>query len=62
LKKADSAGQAWNVRNLIVWAIGFVLYRLLMKVDLPVGSTLPDMAVTMVILLIASPKTKKAKN
>lgn len=62
LKKADSAGQAWNVRNLVVWAIGFVLYRLLMKVDLPVGSTLPDMAVTMVILLIASPKTKKAKN
>ena len=60
LKKADSADRPWNVRNLVVWAIGFVLYRLLMKVDLPVGSTLPDMAVTMVILLIASPKTKKA--
>lgn len=60
LKKADSADSDWNVRNLIVWVIGFVLYRLLMKVDLPVGSTLPDMAITMVILLIASPKTKKA--
>ena len=60
LKKADSADSDWNVRNLIVWVIGFVLYRLLMKVDLPVGSTLPDMAVTMGILLIASPKTKKA--
>lgn len=60
LKKADSADSDWDVRNLIVWVIGFVLYRLLMKVDLPVGSTLPDMAITMVILLIASPKTKKA--
>jgi len=58
LKKADSADSDWNVRNLIVWVIGFVLYRLLMKVDLPVGSTLPDMAITMVILLIASPKKK----
>ncbi|MSS19533.1 putative hydroxymethylpyrimidine transporter CytX [Pseudoramibacter porci] len=62
LKKADSADRDWDVRNLIVWVIGFILYRLLMKVDLPVGSTLPDMAVTMVILLIALPKTKKAKN
>jgi putative hydroxymethylpyrimidine transporter CytX len=58
LKKADSADSDWDVRNLIVWVIGFVLYRLLMKVDLPVGSTLPDMAITMVILLIASPKKK----
>ncbi|WP_295359955.1 putative hydroxymethylpyrimidine transporter CytX [uncultured Pseudoramibacter sp.] len=58
LKKADSADRDWNVRNLVVWVIGFVLYRLLMQVDLPVGSTLPDMAITMVILLIASPKKK----
>lgn len=58
LKKADSADRSWDVRNLVVWVIGFILYRLLMKVDLPVGSTLPDMAITMVILLIASPKKK----
>lgn len=59
LKKADSADRSWDVRNLVVWVIGFVLYRLLMKVDLPVGSTLPDMAATMVIFLIAAPKKKK---
>lgn len=59
LKKADSADRDWNVRNLVVWVIGFILYRLLMQVDLPVGSTLPDMAITMVILLIAAPKLKK---
>lgn len=59
LKKADSADSDWDVRNLIVWVIGFILYRLLMRVDLPVGSTLPDMAATMVIFLIAAPKKKK---
>ena len=59
LKKADSADRDWDARNLIVWVIGFILYRLLMRVDLPVGSTLPDMAATMVIFLIAAPKKKK---
>lgn len=59
LKKADSADRDWDARNLIVWVIGFILYRLLMRVDLPVGSTLTDMAATMVIFLIAAPKKKK---
>ncbi|MDD6154173.1 MAG: putative hydroxymethylpyrimidine transporter CytX [Eubacteriales bacterium] len=45
-KSADWVG-------LIVWLIGFVLYRLLMKVDIPVGNTLPDMAITMLITLAA---------
>lgn len=45
-KSADWVG-------LIVWLIGFVLYRLLMKVDIPVGNTLPDMAATMLITLAA---------
>ena len=35
-----------SLRNLILWVIGFVLYRLLMRVDLPVGNTLPDMVIT----------------
>ena len=37
---------------MILWVIGFVLYRMLMKVDLPVGNTLPDMVITMVLCLI----------
>ena len=32
----------------------FHTYRLLMTVDIPVGNTLPDMAVTIVLCLIAS--------
>ena len=34
--------------------IGFVLYRLLMRVDIPVGNTLPDMAATIVICIAAN--------
>ncbi len=41
----------WN--KLIIWLIGFVVYRFLMTVDIPVGNTLPDMAVVMILCLIA---------
>ena len=33
--------------------IGFVLYRILMNVDLPVGNTLPDMIITIILCVIA---------
>lgn len=41
----------WN--KLIIWLIGFVVYRFLMTVDIPVGNTLLDMAVVMILCLIA---------
>ena len=28
-----------------MWLIGFVIYRVLMHVDTPVGNTLPDMVI-----------------
>jgi hypothetical protein len=39
---------------MIIWAVGFVVYRLLMKVDIAVGNTLPDMIITILICLAAS--------
>jgi putative hydroxymethylpyrimidine transporter CytX len=40
--------------NMIIWLLGFVLYRLLMRIDTPVGNTLPDMLITIGICLIVS--------
>ena len=53
LKKADAQGQSFVWKNLIIWLIGFIAYRLLMQVDTPVGNTLPDMAITILLCLIA---------
>lgn len=50
----DCSDRKWNVRNLLVWVAGFVLYRLLMQVDIPVGNTLPDMAVTFLLTVLVS--------
>ena len=52
--KRESAGKAFDVRNLVIWLIGFILYRILMRIDIPVGNTLPDMVITILIAVAAS--------
>lgn len=44
---------AADSRNLIIWLVGFIAYRLLMGVDTPVGYTLPDMVLTVVLCILA---------
>lgn len=60
LKKEKSAGN-FDWKNLVIWLIGFVIYRWLMTVDIPVGNTLPDMAVVIVLCLIADAVFGKKK-
>lgn len=38
-----------DLRNLAIWLVGFIAYRILMGVDTPVGSTLPDMLLTIAL-------------
>ena len=61
LKKADSLAISFDVRNLLIWLVGFVLYRVLMKVDTPVGNTLPDMVITIVLCLIVNAVMKEVQ-
>ena len=53
LLRRDRFAVAADARNLVIWLIGFVAYRLLMGVDTPVGYTLPDMVLTIVLCVIA---------
>ena len=50
--KRPAAGLDFDWPSLIVWLAGFVLYRLLMTVDIPVGNTLPDMLITMLLCVL----------
>ena len=49
------------IRNLIIWLIGFVVYRLLMRVDIIVGNTLPDMLITIALCVAVSKIREKIK-
>ena len=50
--KQDHKRESFCISNLVIWFAGFVIYRILMHVDTPVGSTLPDMAATMGLCLV----------
>jgi len=52
--KQNREDRAWSAANLMIWFAGFVMYRLLMNADIIIGSTLPDMLITMVICIAVS--------
>ena len=55
----DKREDSFDWRNLVIWAAGFILYRVLMHIDLPVGNTLPDMVITSAICVIVGKIGKK---
>ena len=59
LLKQCNCSKPFQVKNLVIWAIGFVAYRLLMQVDFVLGNTLPDMVLTIALCLIAGKVGKK---
>lgn len=61
LLKKDRSDVSASWVNLIVWLIGFILYRFLMHIDIPVGNTLPDMAATILLCLAANALVRNQK-
>ena len=51
--KSDSSSRKIDLKKIIIWAAGFLIYRLLMRIDLIIGNTLPDMAITFLIAVAA---------
>lgn len=52
--KKDHSAKGFDFINLVIWVIGFILYRLFMKIDTPVGYTLPVMAITALLCFIVN--------
>ena len=52
--KQNKETSVFSIQNLIIWLIGFVIYRLLMRIDIVVGNTLLDMLITIVICVAVS--------
>ena len=57
--KKDVSEKNFSVNDLIVWLIGFVIYRLLMQVDIIVGNTFVDIIITIIICVVLDKITKK---
>ena len=60
--KKDSFAVGFNLGNLLIWLVGFILYRLLMQVDFLLGSTLPAMVLTCGICVAAGKIRQRARS
>lgn len=47
--KSDFSEKKLKVSRILIWLIGFVIYRLLMQTDLITGCTIPDMFLTFLL-------------
>lgn len=52
LVKKDSSAKKIDIAKICIWVLGFVAYRLLMRVDFVLGCTILDMILTFVLTLI----------
>lgn len=50
----NTENKAFSPTALFIWLIGFILYRIFMTIDIPVGNTLPDMLITSALMYIVS--------
>lgn len=63
--KNDFSAKSFGVKNLIIWVLGFILYRVFMRIDTPVGNTLPVMIIISAVTIItnyAGGKINERKN
>ena len=49
---SDASAKGLSASRMIIWLVGFVIYRILMNIDFVLGNTLPDMLITMFITVV----------
>ena len=52
LVKKDSSSKKIDIAKIVIWILGFIAYRLLMRVDFVLGCTVLDMAITSALTVI----------
>lgn len=60
--RKDVSAHTVDWTNLVLWLIGFILYRIFLRLDTPVGNTFPVMLITYVLCLITHAFLGKKRN
>ncbi|WP_040213594.1 putative hydroxymethylpyrimidine transporter CytX [Clostridium polynesiense] len=47
--KKDVSKEKADIKNLVIWLIGFITYRIFLHIDTPLGNTFPVMIITAVL-------------
>lgn len=59
--KKNNINKEFDIKNLMLWVIGFIIYRLFMKIDTPIGNTIPVMIIVILLTTIVG-KFQMEKN
>ncbi len=59
IEKKRDVQEDWNVQNILIWLAGLILYRLLMRCQLPLGATAADALITIGIYWVVTLIRKK---
>ena len=49
----DSSSRQFDIRNMVIWILGFAIYRYFIGINLSIGSTFPDIVVTFLLCVAA---------
>lgn len=49
--KIDRSEKSFYLKNIIIWLVGFIIYRILLNMDIIIGSTLMSVLIVMVITI-----------
>ncbi|WP_458413371.1 putative hydroxymethylpyrimidine transporter CytX [Schinkia sp. CFF1] len=58
LGKRDNT-KKFNVINSILWVVGFIIYRMFLNIDTPVGSTIPVVVIIILLCIVTNTIEKK---
>lgn len=61
LKTKSKEEDTIDWQNMVLWLLGFFFYRKMMTVDIPIGSTIPCMAIVGVAKVVLEVATRKIK-
>lgn len=50
--KKDYSGQNFSRRNLLLWLTGFIIYRVFIYFDVPIGTSVPVMIITILLCIL----------
>lgn len=61
LIKVDRSNEDFYFKNIIIWVIGFVIYRILLNMDIIIGASFLSILITMGLTLIVEKITNRSK-
>ncbi|KXO14585.1 putative hydroxymethylpyrimidine transporter CytX [Peptoniphilus sp. GNH] len=59
--KIDRSDHDFYIKNIIIWIIGFIIYRILLKTDIVIGSTFASVLIIIVLTVLVEKISNKLK-